>query len=125
MPSVIQKRSFGSVKTFWLDKKLAYLKLEQAMKRMLSEKREIEDAVLFGSFAEGKAGVGSDMDILIIAKDSKKPFIDRPLDYKDYFSDIGLDADIFVYTRKEIDSGIPFAEKALSMGRHFSLAPQK
>ena len=121
MQSVIQKKSYGSVKTFWLNKELINKKLEQAVKKLLSERSEIEDAVLFGSFAEDKATVSSDLDILLILKDSDKRFIDRQEDYKDYFDDMGLNVDLFIYTREEVNKGIPFVDKALSNGRHFSL----
>jgi predicted nucleotidyltransferase len=121
MQSLIQKKSCGSVKTFWLDKELFELRLREAMKEILSERSEIEDAVLFGSFADKKAGIYSDLDILLVVKDSDKSFIDRQMEYKDYFNDIGLNVDLFVYTRKEVDRGISFVEKALSKGRHFSL----
>jgi predicted nucleotidyltransferase len=121
MQSVIQKKSYGSVKTFWLNKELLNEKIKQAIKRMLTEKSEIEDVVLFGSFAENKATVSSDVDILLVLKSSDKNFIDRQLDYRDYFSDIDLNVDIFAYTQGEVSKGNPFVEKALSKGLHFSL----
>jgi len=119
MQSVIQKKSYGSVKTFWLNKELLEARLREAMRKMLAERGEIEDTVLFGSFADKKAGIYSDVDILLIVKDSDKNFIDRQMDYRDYFSNIDLNVDLFVYTRKEVDRGIPFVEKALSKGRHY------
>jgi len=121
MRSVIQKKSCGSVKIFWLDKKLLDARIKTAVKKMLKERKDIDDVVLFGSFAEGRAGVSSDVDILIIVKDSDKSFIDRQLDYRDYFGDIGLNVDIFVYTQEEAQKHNPFIEKALSTGLHFSL----
>ena len=72
MQSVIQKKSYGSVKTFWLNKELLDVKLKQAVKKVLSEKKEVEKVVLFGSFAGGKATVSSDMDILLVVKNFGK-----------------------------------------------------
>jgi predicted nucleotidyltransferase len=94
-------------------------RLKEAVRNLLNAKRgEVEDLVLFGSFAENKIGVSSDVDILIIIKNSEKRFIDRGEDFKDYFSNIGLNVDLFIYTRKEVEKGIPFVEKAISKGIH-------
>lgn len=120
MQSVIQKKYCGSVRTFWLDKELLERKLNEAMKMLLRERPEICDAVLFGSFAEGKACVGSDLDILLIVEDSNERFIDRAIKYRDYFNDIDLGVDIFVYTKKERDEKNMFVQNALLKGRHFS-----
>jgi len=45
------------------------------------------------------------------------PFIDRPIRFRDYFSDIGVGADLFVYTEQELAAGtIPLAATALRTG---------
>lgn len=125
MQSVIQKKSCGSVKTFWLNKELLHARIKTAVRKILQERKEIEDLVMFGSCAENKISVASDVDILIIVKDSEKNFIDRQLDYKDYFGNVGINVDLFVYTRKEVNKHIPFVEKALAKGIHFSLDTTK
>jgi len=103
MQSVIQRKSYGSVKVFWLDKGLLKKRIQRAAKRILSAHDEVEKVMLFGSLAEDRATAFSDADILIVVKDSAKRFIDRPLDFVRYFQKIGVEVDLFVYTRKEIE----------------------
>jgi uncharacterized protein len=54
----------------------------------------------FGSICTGHWGVGSDLDILIILKKSKVPFISRARLYDT--SIISVPADLLVYTHAEI-----------------------
>lgn len=103
MQSVIQKRSYGSVKVFWLDKNLLMKRLQQAARRIRATNANVEKVILFGSLAEDKATAFSDADILIVVKDSMKRFIDRSIDFVPYFQNIGVEVDLFVYTRKEIE----------------------
>ncbi|MDD9988731.1 MAG: nucleotidyltransferase domain-containing protein [Spirochaetaceae bacterium] len=73
--------------------------------------------VLFGSVASGRAVPSSDADILVGVKDSETPFLDRAALYRDYFTDLGVGVDLFVYTRAEISEGrIPVAAAALRTG---------
>lgn len=59
----------------------------------------------------------SDADILIVVRGSDTPFIDRASRFRDYFADIGLGVDLFVYTEQEIAAGtIPLAATALRTG---------
>jgi len=101
--SVIQRRSYGSVKVFWLDKDLLRKKIQKAARRILSTNSNVEKVILFGSLAEDKATAFSDADILIVVKDSAKRFIDRSIDFTPYFQNIGIEVDLFVYTRKELE----------------------
>lgn len=103
MQSVIQRRSYGSVKVFWLDKDLLRKRIEKAARRILSANSNVEKVILFGSLAEDKATAFSDADILIVVKDSAKRFIDRSVDFAPYFQNIGVEVDLFVYTGKEIE----------------------
>ena len=103
MQSVIQKKSYGSVKVFWLDKDLLRKKIQKAARRILSTNSNVEKVILFGSLAEDKATAFSDADILIVVKDSAKRFIDRSIDFTPYFQNIGIEVDLFVYTRKELE----------------------
>jgi predicted nucleotidyltransferase len=103
MQSVIQRKSYGSVKVFWLDKDLLKKRIQQAAKRIMATNADVEKVVLFGSLAEDRATAFSDADILIVVKESTKRFIDRPIDFAQYFQNIGIEVDLFVYTRKEIE----------------------
>ena len=103
MQSAIQKQSYGSVKVFWLNKKLLNRQIEDAAQKLLAERAEVKKVVLFGSFAEDRATVFSDVDILLVVQFSSKRFIDRPQDYIDYFRKIELSKDLKRYTTVELD----------------------
>ena len=115
--SVIRKQSFGSVKVFWLDRSLLKSRIRQAARNLSRQHEEVVQVVLFGSVASGRAVPSSDADILVVVQDSETPFLDRAALYRDYFTDIGVGVDLFVYTRKEISDGsIPVAAAALRTG---------
>lgn len=58
----------------------------------------------FGSYATGDYTPASDLDILIIIKNSDKPFWRRSIDFDT--SDIPVGCDIFCYTENEIEKMI-------------------
>jgi uncharacterized protein len=62
-------------------------------------RKNIIAAYIFGSFAQEKEHLWSDMD-LIIVKDSSLPFIERPREFFDLL-DIGVPLDILVYSPAE------------------------
>lgn len=117
MQSVIQKKSYNSVQIFWLNKDLVEQRLNASVERLVRANPEVEKIVLFGSLAEGRGVTGSDIDVLIIVDDCQDKFINRSLKYVSFFSDVGLGADIFVYTKDEVAKGIPVAETALKQGK--------
>lgn len=126
MQSVIQKKSYDSVKVFWLNKELLESKINAAVKRLTAECQEVMTVILFGSVAEDKATVSSDIDILIVVKESKYRFIDRPLQFGKYFEGIGLGVDIFVYTSQELrNNTIPLAKSAFKKGKILFVSPTK
>jgi len=111
MPSVLRRRSYGSVKVFWLDRDLALKNLRESALRLVREKPEVEEVRLFGSLAEGRAVPGSDADILLVLRNEGSPFFERPLKYLAYFAKVGLPVELFCYTREEIRKN-PFAAEA-------------
>jgi len=117
MQSVIHRKSYGSVKVFWLDKELLKKRIKKAAKRVMSKNSNVEKVVLFGSLAEDRATAFSDADVMILVKKSTKRFIDRPLDFAEYFQDIGIEVDLFVYTRKEIEQKSKFIHAIQHKGK--------
>ncbi len=115
VPSLIQKKSYGSVRVFWLDRERAVSVLRDRARELVRERNEVRSVILFGSLAEDRATPGSDADILIVLSSSEERFIDRPLSYQPYFEDVGLPVDIFCYTEEEAGR-IPSAKKALESG---------
>ena len=115
--SVIQKRSYGSVKVFWLDRNLLKSRIRRAAGNLSRNDEEVVRVVLFGSVATGRALPSSDADILIVVRDSDLPFIDRASRFREYFAGIGVGVDLFVYTEQELAAGtIPLAANALRTG---------
>jgi predicted nucleotidyltransferase len=54
----------------------------------------------FGSYARGDHGVGSDIDILVVVRDSARAFHERPLDWD--ATTLPVPADVVVYTETEL-----------------------
>jgi len=115
MPSLIQKRSYGSVKVFWLDRDRAVSLLRERAERLVRERKDVLAVILFGSLAEGRATPGSDADILILLRSSDVRFIDRSLVFSSYFDHAGMPVEIFCYTEEEAGS-VPMARKARESG---------
>lgn len=119
MPSVVERRSYGSVRVYWLNHEEAVRRLEEAARRLISERPEVQAVVLFGSLAEGRAVPGSDADLLLVLRSSDRPWMDRPPEYLPYFRGIGLSLDLFCYTEEEVEQ-LPLARRALSRGRRLA-----
>ena len=112
--SAVLERSYGSVRTFWLDKDYINCQLNKAVDALRAD-RNVQKIVLFGSFAEDRAVPGSDVDILIITKADSRRFIDRIMYYLDAFSELGIGVDVFPYTVDELDN--PVAVTAIRTGK--------
>jgi predicted nucleotidyltransferase len=54
---------------------------------------------VFGSYARGDWGVGSDLDVVIVTEASNRPFYERPLDWD--ATSLPVPVDLIVYTREE------------------------
>lgn len=118
MPSVIQKKSYNSVKVFWLNKELLETNILNAVNTLVDNRLEVKKVILFGSIAENRGLPSSDVDILIVVKESKDSFLDRALCFQSYFEDVGLGVDLFVYTEEEITKhNIPMANSAMKKGK--------
>lgn len=114
MPSAIQKRSYASVTIYSICEDQIWQALERSVAQ-LSTRPEVLAVVLFGSLANGRLSVGSDMDLLVILSGSDDPFLERlHLYVPERFP---MDVDVFPYTLDEIRKGQPLARQALSQGR--------
>jgi len=114
MPSAIQKRSYASVTVYSIREDHLWQALEQSVAQ-LSARPEVLAVVLFGSLAEGRLSVGSDVDLLVILSQSDDPFLERLRLYVP--ERFPTDVDVFPYTLDEIRRGQPLARQALSQGR--------
>jgi predicted nucleotidyltransferase len=112
--SAVLERSYGSVKTFWLDKDYISRQLGRAVGTLRADSNVMQ-VILFGSFAHNRAVPGSDVDILIVLRSDSRRFIDRIAAYLDAFSEIGIAVDVFPYTVDELDN--PVVKIALATGK--------
>lgn len=74
-------------------------------KWLLDSFPEVEEIVVFGSFADGTYAPGSDVDTFLVLSHSQKKIWDRVPDYLPQTFPVGLD--IFPFTRDEIESRRP------------------
>lgn len=72
----------------------------------------------FGSYARGTHGVGSDLDILIILREARSPFVRRAAEWDT--SSLPVAADVMVYSEAEWNSLDP-ANRFHSMLKHETL----
>ncbi len=80
--------------------------LKEIATKIKDEHPEVNEIVLFGSFARRDYTPYSDIDIAIIVDHSDKKFIERADDFIDYFAEILLDVNLIIYTSSEIDKMI-------------------
>jgi predicted nucleotidyltransferase len=73
--------------------------------RLLREHGEIEEIVVFGSFADGTWAPGSDLDVFIVLRHASQPVRDRIPDLLPGAFPVGVD--LFPYTREEIAARTP------------------
>lgn len=115
MPSVVRKRSYGSVRVFWLDREEAVRRLREAASRLVADRPEVEAVYLFGSLVVGRAVPGSDADLLLILTEAEGRWFERGAFYSPYFQTVGLPVELFCYTDEEVGR-TPLAQRALREG---------
>lgn len=71
--------------------------------RLARTHRELVRLGYFGSYARGDFGPGSDLDLVVIVKSSKRPFAERSLDFD--LSGLPVPAELLVYTEQEWAAG--------------------
>ena len=84
--------------------------LKEVVRRIVSAV-DPEKIILFGSHAYGKAKKGSDLDLLVVVKESSLPRYKRSVPIYKALAGILVPKDIVVYTEKEIEewSNVPLA----------------
>lgn len=113
-------RYIGKIKLYKLNKKYPLyseiknivrktIGIESVLKSALGRSKDIDFCFIYGSFAEGKENVISDIDIIVIS--DVKPKVIKALLY-DCQSEIGREINSIIYSRKE------FLDK-LSEKKHF------
>jgi predicted nucleotidyltransferase len=73
--------------------------------RLLAAHPQVEEIVVFGSFADGTWAPGSDLDVFVVLRESVKPVRDRIPDLLPGAFPVGVD--LFPFTRAEIAAQTP------------------
>jgi len=114
------KPSSPSVKVTFTNKERILKALEDLIQEWTREHPEIEQVILFGSFARGDYYHGSDVDVLIILNESTKPFLSRIAEFLP--RSFPVDIDVFPYTLEEVNriarDPHSIITKALTEGRY-------
>jgi len=94
------KRSSNFVKVVFADKKKVLRQLKDYTRQLKKTSPEVEKVGLFGSYATDSFGPASDVDLLIVLRNSAKHFLDRIPDYLP--ENLSVSCDVFPYTNEEI-----------------------
>ena len=92
-------------------------RITRAARNLAGQHEAVGRVVLFGSVASDRAVPSSDADLLVVVRACDAPFLDRAALFREYFLDLGVGVDLFVYTEREVAAGnIPIAAHALRTG---------
>jgi predicted nucleotidyltransferase len=107
------------VKISYFDKEAVLQALGLFLGELREKHPEVEQVLLFGSFPRGECVPGSDIDLLLILRESAIPLLDRIPRYMPHSFPVGVD--VFPYTRDELDKmvqdGNRFIIRALREGK--------
>ena len=95
------KKSSNSVKVVFADKANVLRQLKDYAKSIKRANPEVERVGYFGSYANGTYGPASDVDLLIILRQSDKRFLDRIPNFLP--DNLSICCDVFPYTGEEIE----------------------
>jgi len=110
------EKSSDFVKVVFADKDKVLHQLKDYAKSLKRTRPEVERVGYFGSYANDTYGPASDVDLLIILRQSDKRFLDRIPDFLP--DNLSICCDVFPYTSKEIErmkqDGNPWIRHVLS-----------
>jgi len=95
------EKSSNSVKVVFADKNKILRQLADYTIKVKQSRPEVEKVGLFGSYATDTFGPASNVDLLIILRQSSKRFLDRIPDYLP--ENLSASCDVFPYTNEEIE----------------------
>jgi predicted nucleotidyltransferase len=95
------KKSSNFVKVVFADKAQVLCQLREYAEKLKRNRPEVETIGLFGSYATDTFGPSSDVDLLIILRESSQRFLDRIPHYLP--DNLTVDCDVFPYTKMEIE----------------------
>lgn len=92
-------RSLNASVLKWPDRQTIDQSVRGWVSTLVSSRSDILRVGYFGSYAKDDWGVGSDLDIMVIMTQSKKPFWQRSLEFD--LTNLPIPSEILVYTRDE------------------------
>ncbi len=92
-------RSLRSSVLKWPDAQTVQVAVRRWAQRLAEEHPDVLRVGYFGSYARGDAGVGSDLDVILIVDRTETPFWRRAADWD--ATDLPVPTDILVYTSAE------------------------
>lgn len=98
---MLQTRSYGTVEVTSVDREALLAELRRSAERLGRDDANVEEVALFGSFARGDHTPESDVDLLVVFRDSEVPFLARADACRDAFQEIPFDVNFTVYTDEE------------------------
>lgn len=113
------KRSSDSVEIEYFPNRQVWEELRVFVAQLRQQHPEIEKVLVFGSLVRGECVPGSDVDLLVVLRESTLPFLERIPRYTPSAFPVGVD--VFPYTREEVErmlrEGNTFVQEALAEGR--------
>ena len=106
---------FPSSKPRFVDSKEIVGKLKEAALNAARANHNVAAVYLFGSHAQGNAGLHSDADILVVLKQDARPWLERQGEYILAFADAPVPVDVLVYTKKELDVALKAGNRFLAI----------
>lgn len=94
-------RSLNSSVLKWPDEKSVVNSLKEWVEEIAKSQRDIKKVGYFGSYSRGDWGVGSDLDVIIVMKNTAIPFDKRSEKWD--LSKIPVPVDLLIYTEDEIE----------------------
>jgi uncharacterized protein len=97
--SLLRTESFGSASVTWLNRTAAREAASTAACELAERFPEVAGVLLFGSLARGDAVPSSDVDLIVLLRQSDLPFLDRIPRYSPVVGELAVD--VLPYTLAE------------------------
>ncbi len=115
----------GSPEIISIDRPRLLDELREVAARLVQDDPNVLQIILYGSVAKGRYTPESDIDILIVVRESNSKFLERRDAFFPHFLHLPMDVDIKVYTfgevKKMLENGNPFMKEVMETGMSISL----
>ncbi|MBI2252106.1 MAG: nucleotidyltransferase domain-containing protein [Armatimonadetes bacterium] len=95
-------KSLSGVKVKFVNKEEIIFKLKEISAKILKKNSQVKTILLFGSYVNNTYTPYSDVDILIVLKESNESILERIPHFQREFLDSPAPVEIFPYTEKEL-----------------------